>query len=652
MDGGLKVEQTGMDAENENAVQQTPAPIGGAPGRPLSIDIIIPVYNALDQVRECIKSVVAHRDDLVNVIVVNDASHPHVGEWLDAEHAGTIRCTIIHKEQNEGYLKAINQGLELSKADIVICQNSDTIIFENFFDIVRALFQSDPKIAVINPVSVWANWTRIPFPSGHTVFSLADRLWRANGLSVRDIQNASGFCFAVRGEALLRLGSFDPVYDPGYWEETDFCMKVLDAGLRVVCAPGLFVFHHGWSSFGADARNMNMEKNERIFRSRWGEQFSALEKWFKFNDPLRGLKNELACTDSAVDNVYARSAAADGLSVLYILPSLAHYGGIISVIQVVNRLVMQGVRANIAVTKAGDKSVLRYCACYFNPLFFENEAELIQNCPQVDVVVATHWTTAYSAIKLTNVGKAKRAAYFVQDYEPDFHTDDPMRARLAEATYKLISDRICKTSWLKEKLDAYGGDTEIIPIGLNTDIFADYRQPRENLVLTMARPSSARRNWPTALKAFRILAEIRPDIALGVYGSNFKPGELPPSITSYGLLESASSVARMLNRAKVLLDASTFQGFGRPGLEAIACGVAPVLTKNGGITSYAKHMHNALLINPFDVGEIVTSICRIIDDEPLYERLRTNGKGLSANYTLDREGAQTRVFLERVLRNG
>jgi GT2 family glycosyltransferase/glycosyltransferase involved in cell wall biosynthesis len=609
----------------------------------MKIDVVVPVFNALDQVRECLRSILSHRDAEVGLIVVNDASLRHVGEWLRAELDGKPRVTLIEKTANEGYLAAVNDGLAASGADIVVCQNSDTMIFETFFDDLRRIFASDDTIGIVNPVSTWANWTRIPFPEGMTVFDLNARIREAGGDEVVDIGCASGFSIALRRGMIDRIGAFDPVYSPGYWEETDYCMRALQDGWRVVCAKGLFVFHHGWSSFGRSTRNDNMHRNEITFRARWGAEFARLESRFATNDPLRTMKADMATWRPS-----APAAPSDRLSVLYILPSLGHYGGIISVVQVVNRLILEGIDARIAVVGATQNEVLRYGPCYFNPEGFPSLQAIAEDSRPADIAMATHWSTAFAALRMRELGKARAVGYFVQDFEPEFFEPGSKNAWLAEETYRLIDQRICKTAWLKRRLDAYGGQTRIIPLGLNGDIFADHDQPRRRMLLSMSRPSSKRRNWPRTLEVFRLLRAHRPDIDLGVFGFGFKKGELPDGIIDFGLLETATDVARVLNQASVLLDASTFQGFGRPGLEAIACGVVPVLTKNGGITAYAKHMHNSLLVDPNDTSGIVTAVCRLFDDPALYDQLKANGRGLAAEYCMRAEGRATADFLHDI----
>jgi hypothetical protein len=81
-----------------------------------------------------------------------------------------------------------------------------------------------------------------------------------------------------------------------------------------------------------------------------------------------------------------------------------------------------------------------------------------------------------------------------------------------------------------------------------------------------------------------------------------------------------------LSSCDVLVDPSLYQAFGRPGLEAMACGTSCVLTPEGGVASYARHDENCLLVAPGDPGAMAKAILRLLDDPALRRRLRDGGR--------------------------
>ena len=98
------------------------------------IDIIIPVNNALLDVRKCLGSVEKSLlEGKHNLIIVDDGSDEETKEYL--REFATIRnryVTLIRNESTQKYTKSANIGLKASTSDYVILLNSDTVVSLNW----------------------------------------------------------------------------------------------------------------------------------------------------------------------------------------------------------------------------------------------------------------------------------------------------------------------------------------------------------------------------------------------------------------------------------------------------------------------------------------------------------------------------------------
>jgi len=638
-------------------------------------DIVIPVHNAMQHVRACVNAVFRHASQPCHLYIVDDASDAYTrGELLTLlKDVPKDRYTLIRHEQNQGYLQSVNEAARLGGNPYVVLLNSDAMVVNDFMARLAAGFSGDASIGVITAVSNWANWTRIcdQIPEGFNVHQLSDAVARLGKRKFPEVFNASGFFFAVRRELFEALDGFDEAYGEGYWEETDFCMRALKAGARVVVDDQLYVYHYGWGSFQEAGRNRQLDVNQERFMARWNRPYRSLEKRWQRRAPLAPMTKTLSAEGAwrkvmkpAPTKLSAKEAMQQLASlktdldaaplydvtpvkerkprILYLLPGMALYGGIISVLQVVNQLILRGYDANIAVYGEVDASLYEHFPCYFRGYHFKDEAALMTGLPDCDLLVATRWDTAFVAVAMKAARPEMGLAYFVQDYEPDFYGSK--QAELAEQaarSYRLIRHKIVKTHWLARKLAPYGGEIHRIPLGLNLDVCHDHGTMHPMQILALARPSSERRNFPMLRAVYLELYRRRPDLKLALYGDGYEHMPLPFPCHSYGKLSSLEAVAAALNESAVLLDVSTFQGFGRPGLEAMACGVAAVLTREGGITQYAKHGYNCLLINPHARDAIVEAVLRVIDDNALRQRLVGHGYTTAQAYSLEAEGERT-----------
>ncbi len=114
------------------------------------------------------------------------------------------------------------------------------------------------------------------------------------------------------------------------------------------------------------------------------------------------------------------------LIVIYVLHNITVAGGVVSVIQLVNELVLLGVDARIIALRQYAET--RQWKSYSCPILFKDEHELIKNFPESDIVVATHWTTARWVSKILSTGKVKKGVYFLQDYESWFFPEADTKA--------------------------------------------------------------------------------------------------------------------------------------------------------------------------------------------------------------------------------
>jgi glycosyltransferase involved in cell wall biosynthesis len=161
----------------------------------------------------------------------------------------------------------------------------------------------------------------------------------------------------------------------------------------------------------------------------------------------------------------------------------------------------------------------------------------------------------------------------------------------------------------------------------------------------MARPKTPRRGFAWLAAALRAVARARPDVEIALFGC--------PNLAEHGLdfphvdlgVVPNDRLRRVYNDAAVYLDTSAFQGFGRPGLEAMACGCAAVLSRHGGVTEYARDGENALLIDPEDPDAAASAVLSLLGDGARRARLVAAGLAAAQRFSCDAEAlATSRLF--------
>lgn len=656
-------------------------------------DIVLPVYNGLAHVRDCVESVLAYTSpDRYRLFVVDDASDTATCGYLEKLKQTRTPISVHRHERNQGFVRACNAGIRLGAAPYVVVINSDVVVTPEWLDRLVACAESDPRIAFVNPLTNAAPHIEVPIAPGANFFGMDRHVRDHAPRAYPDVVTGVGFCMLLRRSALEQVGWFDEAYGKGYCEESDLCMRLTASGYRTVVADDVYVYHKGGGSF--KDRDAQYARNRAIFDTRWKTEYTRRFRAFQRADPLRpvrdlfllpqrwdprpamwqtargmlahwrerrwfraartmaggGFRMLRARRSVASAASVARVTRPGRLRVTYVLYELVVAGGVLSVIQLVNELILSGVEARI-VALYEDPAIEERIPLYTRPVIFRNARELIAQFPESDIAVATLWNTAAWVRDAVHSGKAATAVYYIQDYEAWFFPEDRQseRRRVLQ-TYDMIHRKIVTSDWLRGMLAKHGYEAHKIVYGMDLERFypRDAR-PERPTVLAMARPATPRRGFRVIVEAFGKVAAEVPDVDIVLFGDRFlRFRAMPFAFRDEGVVTDQDRLAELYSEADVFLDGSAFQGFGRCGLEAMACGAACVLTGTGGVMEYAKHGENALVAPPGQPDALAGAVVTLLRDPELRRRLGDNGLKTAQNYCRKREAAETLAYFQRV----
>jgi glycosyltransferase involved in cell wall biosynthesis len=253
--------------------------------------------------------------------------------------------------------------------------------------------------------------------------------------------------------------------------------------------------------------------------------------------------------------------------------------------------------------------------------------------PRADVLIATAWQTAEAMQSAP--GACGRKYYVVYDYE-FFMTEPPEIRERMRRTYLMAYGIVSTSAAVAEMIRDCGGTPAAhIPCGLDfaefgMDVAPDQRQP-----LTLGFPAR-RTPFKGAADAIEAAGRLRARFGerLRVTAFGIQPLELPDWI-QWLQYPSQLALRRFYNQNAVFLLPSHYEGWGLPGVEAMACGAALVVTDNGGSRDYAIDEETALVVPPRRPDLMAAAVARLFDDTPLRLRLARQGHQYVQRYTWD-----------------
>ena len=324
---------------------------------------------------------------------------------------------------------------------------------------------------------------------------------------------------------------------------------------------------------------------------------------------------------------------SERLRILCMLPTLNPYGGVVSVVNLLNILADRGHHVTLLSMSEISRDDVHP---RMEPMFHPKGDPIGDAHAAHDIFMATWWETAPPIADLHRRRGSGSAFYFIQDIESDFYPEEDVTTREAvHATYDLIPNRLVKTAYLEERLRAAGVAAHRIPPGMDLDIYyprSGAPSTRPPGVVAMARPGSSadHRGFEILQAVYRSIADTRPDVALASFGASLDRDELPG--TNHGRLEP-SQLPALYSAHPVYVDVSRVHGFGRTGVEAMACGCATVLSASGGVSEYARDGENAIMVPVGDVDATVAAIIDLLADPSRMDRLAAQASVTVADFS-------------------
>lgn len=256
------------------------------------ITILIPIFNAYDEVRACIESVLEQTSINARLLLIDDASIDTRIKDLLSWASSYSNIHVISNENNLGYTKTINLGIEWAGNDDIVLLNSDTVVGPRWLQNLQIAAYHDVDIATVTAMSDNAGAFSVPtmgtaneLPKWLNFPEFVRAIAHESECIYPEVPTGNGFCLYIRRAVFDQIGVFDEVAFPrGYGEENDFCLRALRAGWRHVIDDRTLVRHVRSASFRGEKQAL-YEAGGKAIAERYPE-YKALTKTFSISPAL------------------------------------------------------------------------------------------------------------------------------------------------------------------------------------------------------------------------------------------------------------------------------------------------------------------------------------------------------------------------------
>ena len=236
------------------------------------ISILLPSWNNLTYLRNCIASIRTHSSQKHQIIVfVNEGSDGTL-EWL--KELGDPQLDFMHSPVNMGICYAVNTCRTLARASRLVYMNDDMYVLPGWDAelLKRAELLDTPlyslSATMIEPEPTRNNCVVVKdFGSDLENFREEELLKEHKNLVRPDWMGSTWPPVMLSVEAWDLVGGFSIEFSPGMYSDPDLSYKLVRAGTRHFIGVGSsLVYHFGSKTTGRVIKN----RGRKQFLSKWG----------------------------------------------------------------------------------------------------------------------------------------------------------------------------------------------------------------------------------------------------------------------------------------------------------------------------------------------------------------------------------------------
>lgn len=210
-----------------------------------------------------------------------------------------------------------------------------------------------------------------------------------------------------------------------------------------------------------------------------------------------------------------------------------------------------------------------------------------------------------------------------------------VRATMARATALCVP-----SAFLEQVFRDQGMTAEVIPNVVDLDCFHPAAVPARSDRLLVARNLEPIYDNATAIRAFAIVLNRRPEACLTIAGTGTELAALRALTSELGVndrvrfvgQQDRQQIADALRDSAVSINPSRIDNMPNSILEALASGVPVVSTSVGGVPFIVRDGETALLVPIADPQAMANAILRVLEDPSLADGLRGAGQCEAQRY--------------------
>lgn len=243
------------------------------------VSIIIVSYNRKKELIECIESCYKSSYKPLEIIVVDNASKPHIVTWLPEKFP---KIKLITNHLNVGAAEGRNIGVRNATGKYLLFMDDDATADTEMVASLVEVFERNKDTGIVQPLIYDSLQKNVFQGAGHDIDLATGRI-KAWGVREEDKGQYDGLrripmagcIWMVTREVIEKIGEYDPEYFIPY-EDSDFSIRASKAGYKIYSYSKAKSWHQArkatyihpwldWLGITSSGRAFRVARNKMIF---------------------------------------------------------------------------------------------------------------------------------------------------------------------------------------------------------------------------------------------------------------------------------------------------------------------------------------------------------------------------------------------------
>jgi GT2 family glycosyltransferase len=220
------------------------------------------------------------------LIIVDNGSTDGTVEFLNEFQKTHDNVKIIYNSENLGFSKGCNQGIKVTKGDIIGLLNNDILFSSDWIKYIVDFIEKEDNVGFVSPQCIEG------FCNSKHKFEKKTK--KISNETISELYIKPNFaCVFTKKSVFDKIGLFDENFTPAYFEDDDMIWRATFAGFKNFVLQNIYFYHLG-SVTGSTLPNLSdiFERNKKYFFQKYSDK-PFVESYWRLSGEYISFRNRI-----------------------------------------------------------------------------------------------------------------------------------------------------------------------------------------------------------------------------------------------------------------------------------------------------------------------------------------------------------------------